>query len=179
MKTLFVSLLGLLISHNVWSNNFNHRNDYIYFQEKNVSFYLYPNGTFDFEVHHYERPTETRVFASISTPYLQINYRGGGRDYYSKPYVSYDRYGKLRQVGDVYIDYDSYGNVTYIGNVQIHYYNGYVSSIGHPRANYAYYKKYYRPYRPSYNRHAYHGPVKSVYHHRKHRKPGYAYGRHH
>lgn len=178
MKTLFASIIGLVLTTTTWANDYNRHSDYIYFQEKNVSFYLYHDGTFDFEVHHYERPRETRVFASISTPYLQINYRGDGRDYYNAPYVTYDRYGKVRRIGEVYIDYDGYGRLTYIGSVQVHYYNNYVSSISHPRASYAHYNRYYRPYRHSYNK-GYYKPAKHVYYNKRKGHRGYAYGRHH
>lgn len=178
MKTLIASIFGLLLTSSSWANGYGNRPDYVYFQEKNVSFYLYRDGTFDFEVHHYERPRETRVFASISTPYLQINYQGGGRDYYGRSYVTYDGYGKIRRIGDIYINYDGYGQLNYIGSVRVNYYDGYVSSISHPRASYAHYKRYYRPYRQSYTP-GYYRPAKQVHYQKRRGHHGYAYGRHH
>ncbi|MDT8414501.1 MAG: hypothetical protein RQ735_03900 [Flavobacteriaceae bacterium] len=176
MKTLLIYPMAILFSLQVFAaDSYGHGNEFITFQEKNVQFYLYPDGSFDFKVHHYDNPRESRVFASISTPYLQINYRGGGRDYYNRAYLRYDRYGKITQIDDVYIDYDAYGQLRYIGSVNIYYHNGYVSRISHPYANYGSYQRYYRPQHAVYAQHRPYAHYKKPYHPRA--KKGYAYGR--
>lgn len=148
MKNLILTsalLLGFAFQ-NTYSANTSHRySDYIEFEESNVSFYVYRNGTFDFKIHNYENSYGDKLYASISTPNFSFSYRQS-RPTAQREYVRYDRYGNITQIGDVYIDYDNYGRLRAIGNVEIYFHGDYVSSIGHPRANYAYYQRYYRPH---------------------------------
>lgn len=146
-KLIFTTavLLGLAFQNTTSANN-NHRySDYIEFTESNVSFYVYRDGTFDFKIHNYENSYGNRLYASISTPNFSFSYQQSRPDA-RREYVRYDRYGNIVQIGSVYIDYDGYGRLRAIGNVEIYFHGDYVSSIGHPRANYAYYKRYYRPH---------------------------------
>lgn len=148
MKNLILTsalLFGFAIQ-NTYSANTSHRySDYIEFTESNVSFYVYRDGTFDFKIHSYGNSYGDRLYASVSTPNFSFSYSHSRPDA-RREYVRYDRYGNITQIGDVYIDYDGYGRLRAIGNVEIYFHGDYVSSIGHPRANYAYYRRYYRPH---------------------------------
>lgn len=148
MKNLILTsvfILGFAFQNTATAND-NHRySDYIEFNESNVSFYVYRNGTFDFKIHSYENSYRDRLYASISTPNFSFSYSQSRPDT-RREYVRYDRYGNITQIGNVYIDYDGSGRLRAIGNVEIYFHGDYVSSIGHPRANYAYYKRYYRPH---------------------------------
>jgi hypothetical protein len=172
MKNLILTsalLLGFAFQ-NTYSANTTHRySDYIEFTESNVSFYVYRNGTFDFKIHNYGNSYSDRLYASISTPNFSFSYSQSRPDA-RREYVRYDRYGNITQIGDVYIDYDGYGRLRAIGNVEIYFHGDYVSSIGHPRANYAYYKRYYRP-------HVYVAPRVVVHNTHYYGKP--YYGNHH
>ncbi|PJB12175.1 MAG: hypothetical protein CO119_07870 [Flavobacteriales bacterium CG_4_9_14_3_um_filter_40_17] len=146
MKNLILTSAFILVFAFQNTATANHRySDYIEFTESNVSFYVYRDGTFDFKIHSYETPYRNRLYASISTPNFSFSYNQSRPDS-RREYVRYDRYGNITQIGDVYIDYDGYGRLRAIGNVEIYFHGNYVSSIGHPRANYAYYKRYYRPH---------------------------------
>ncbi len=85
---------------------------------RDVDFYIFPNGEFDFNAHQ------------------RHNRRGGYYQSYGVR-VERDRSGKIRRVGNVYINYNRYAQVSRIGNVFIRYNRrGFIEKIGRKRLRY-------------------------------------------
>ena len=102
-------------------------------RERSISFYIFPDGTFDFNAHgsHYQDAGFTGVR------------------------IERDRYGKIRRIGNVFINYNRYGQVSRIGRFFIKYNRrGLVERIGHRyiryRRNGYYVISHHRPRRPGY-----------------------------
>ncbi|NER16480.1 hypothetical protein [Spongiivirga citrea] len=104
----------------------------IRFVERGVVFFVYPNGSFDYN------PQRTRLRhrrgtyygASISAPGFNINYRNRGNRFRNGLRVSYDYYGRIKTVGGVYITYNRRGKVRRIGRVNISYNRGRLYNVG-------------------------------------------------
>ena len=132
--------LGLLLAV-LWFNglyaNFSsywHRiEEPVEIRERNIIFYIFPDGTFDFNAHgrHYQ-----------DAGFMGVR-------------IERDRYGKIRRVGNVFINYNRYGQVSRIGRLFIKYnHRGLVERIGRRyiryRRNGYYIVNRHRPRRSGY-----------------------------
>ncbi|SEQ06490.1 hypothetical protein [Flavobacterium urocaniciphilum] len=105
----------------------------IVFKERNVEFFVFPNGEFDFN--------------TAANSYIPR--RGGINTTYGAPNriedrgprgirIEHDAYGRVRRIGNVFINYDYYGRVKRIGSVYMTY-NGFaLTRIGGMRIFYNY-----------------------------------------
>jgi len=102
-------------------------------RERSIDFYIFPDGTFDFNAH--------------------------GRHYHDAGFmgvrIERDHFGKIRRVGNVFINYNRYGQVSRIGRLFIKYNRrGLVERIGRRyiryRRNGYYVISHHRPRRPGY-----------------------------
>ena len=130
---LAVFLYTGLYANDVYSGLWHRISDPVKVKERGINFYVFPDGTFDFNAHgnHYQ-------------------YAG-----YTAVRIERDRFGKIRRVGNVYINYNRHGQVSRIGSVFIKYNRrGLVSRVGHKYIRYnrrGYYVVIrHRPYRPGY-----------------------------
>lgn len=81
----------------------------IKFRERGIVFFVFQNGEFDFNTHHRNRR------GGINTTYgTNYHHPRGVR-------VQYDRFGRVRRVGNVFINYDARGRVKRIGRVYMRY----------------------------------------------------------
>ncbi|GAA3574275.1 hypothetical protein [Snuella lapsa] len=142
MKTLVLFLSGLLMTLTsataLGTTNANkettlylskhHRyTEPISFIERGIEFLIFPDGSFDFTPHgndqlyndYYRNNRRNSINATYRGPHVNISYtntRG--------VYVSRDRYGKIRRIGNVYLNYSRNGKITRVGNVFLKYNNG-------------------------------------------------------
>ena len=107
----------------------------ILFVERGVEFLVFPSGEFDFNTeknysdrNRYNKKRNSRrgtINKTYGAPGVRINY--------TKPrgiYVSHDRFGRLRRVGNTFINYDTYGRVKRIGSVYMKYRHGKLKQVG-------------------------------------------------
>ena len=131
---LAVFMYAGLYANDVYSGSWHRMADPVKVRERGINFYVFPNGTFDFNA-------------------LGNHYQNAG---YAAVRIERDRFGKIRRVGNVYINYNRHGQVSRIGNVFIKYNRrGLVSRVGHKYLHYnrrGYYLTRHRPrpYRPGY-----------------------------
>jgi len=130
MKTrLLLAGLGILTLFNlqaqrpVQTGGFNnhYQNDFdepIEFEERNIMFYVFLDGSFDFN-------TEPTVYVDYISRRGNVHVQGkkGVR-------IERDVYGKIRRIGNVFISYAYDGKVKKIGSVYITYDRGRMESIG-------------------------------------------------
>ncbi|MFH4965303.1 hypothetical protein V8G69_09900 [Gaetbulibacter sp. M235] len=155
MKTLVLFITGLLLSLTTVSasdikpepkgNNLDITKRYRYAQpvvffESGIEFMIFPDGSFDFDTRHesYYNSSNSRrtsVNASFKTRGLNVQYTS---DYYNKPMIIKDRFGKIIRIGNTPIYYDRMGDVTQIGSVDINYKRGnkLLYKVGGLRVNY-------------------------------------------
>ncbi|MEN3324153.1 hypothetical protein VP395_10465 [Mariniflexile soesokkakense] len=157
MKRTVLLLAGLLIGLTTVSatnlNNNNNENGIvkryryaqpIVFVERGVEFLIFPDGSFDFNtningVYNGSNSRRSSINASYNGPRISVNYSS------SQPkgtYISRDRNGTIRSIGDVYLNYDRYGKVTRIGSVFVDYSRGRnatLAQVGGLRVNYNHY----------------------------------------
>ncbi len=113
----------------------------IVFIERGVEFLIFPDGSFDFNANYYEthynsNSRRNTINASYNSPRVNINYTTSTP---RNTYISRDRNGAIRSIGDVYLNYDRYGKVTRVGSVFIDYSRGRnatLSQVGGLRVNY-------------------------------------------
>ncbi len=129
---IIVWLNGLYANH-VFPSAWHRLDEPVKIRERHVDFYIFPDGSFDFNAHgsHYQYAGHTGVL------------------------IQRDRYGKIRRVGNIFINYNRYGQVSRIGRIFIKYNRrGLVERIGHRfilynRRGY-YLVRSHRYYRPGY-----------------------------
>ena len=91
----------------------------ITFIERGISFYVFPNGEFDFNT---ETSTDTEIL-----------YRTNGRRSNNQPQgvrIERDASGKVRRVGNVFINYDFQNRIKRIGTVYMSYNRFALSQVG-------------------------------------------------
>jgi hypothetical protein len=97
---------------------------------RHITFYVFPNGDFDFNTH--------------GRKYKYGHRRG--------IHIKRDRFGKIIRVGNVFINYNRYGQISRIGKVFIKYNRrGLVKRVGHKYIHYTR-RGYYvtrKPFRPN------------------------------
>lgn len=106
------------------------------FNERGVSFFVFPNGEFDFNTHptHY-RTRRTRVNTTYGAP----RSRSGYYNYYHNTAgirIEHDQLGRVRRIGHVFINYDRSGRVKRIGSVYMRYQHRLLKQIGGLRVIY-------------------------------------------
>ncbi|WP_242132327.1 hypothetical protein [Aestuariivivens marinum] len=144
-------LIGLTAVSALSLNNndvgkFNRYAEPIIFMERGVEFLIFPDGSFDFDTNVYNHYNDNIYYKSnTKRSSIDINYRGPNINIgYSsnrnnRVYISRDRYGKVRRVGNVFINYDRSGKVTRIGSVFMRYgrgRNATLTQVGGLRVNY-------------------------------------------
>ena len=127
---LAVFMYAGLYANDVYSGSWHRMADPVKVRERGINFYVFPNGTFDFNA-------------------LGNHYQNAG---YAAVRIERDQFGKIRRVGNVYINYNRHGQVSRIGNIFIKYnHRGLVSRVGHKYLRYNrhgyYVVKRHRPHR--------------------------------
>ena len=95
----------------------------IVFMERGIEFYVFPDGSFDFDVQQnfYYGPSNSRR-VDINTRYTtrgqRVQYTS---DRFNKNMIVKDRFGKITRIGNAPIYYDRKGDVTRIGSIDIDY----------------------------------------------------------
>lgn len=104
----------------------------IRFVERGVVFFVYPDGSFDYNPQRTRLRVRRGTFygASISAPGFNVNFRNRGNRFRRGVRVSYDHNGRLKTVGGVYINYNRRGKVRRIGRVNISYNRGRLNRVG-------------------------------------------------
>jgi len=113
----------------------------IMFVERGLEFLIFQNGEFDFNTNrrtdysnNYFKQSRTSRFSKNRTygaPGVNLNYTNT-----RKEYISYDRFGRIRGVGNVYINYDHLGRVKRIGSLYMRYHNDKLIQVGKLRLQY-------------------------------------------
>lgn len=89
--------------------NFDHP---VTFVERGIEFYVFPDGTFDFN-------TATTAGGDY--------YRGNGANTYGSPFapvgvrIEHDNFGRVRRIGNVFVNYDHTNRIKRIGTVYFQY----------------------------------------------------------
>ncbi len=93
----------------------------IHFVERGVSFYVFPNGEFDFNTHRsvYRRGRRGGVNTTFGAPGVRFNYNSRRAGFGIR--IEHDRFGKIRRVGNTFVNYDRFGRVKRIGSVYMRY----------------------------------------------------------
>ena len=103
----------------------------IEFTERGVTFFIFPNGEFDFN-------TET---SASQTVLYQNGRRGNVNATYGVPAnigtrIEHDAMGRIRRVGNVFLNYDSQNRVKRIGSVYMSYNRFALTQVGNLRILY-------------------------------------------
>ena len=120
-------------------NGHNGHNDYyaidyrdaepIEFRERGITFYVFPNGDFDFNTGN-SSYIARRGGVPTTTNIENRGVRGIR--------IEHDNYGRVRRIGNVFINYDYYGRVKRIGSVYMTYNSFALTRIGGMRLFYNY-----------------------------------------
>ncbi|MBD0822798.1 hypothetical protein [Aestuariibaculum marinum] len=137
MKTLVLLFAGMLFSTNsvmaldLNKTTINTPNHYRYVQpvtfvENGIEFSIFPDGNFDYEflyntTYYNSNSRRSSINASYSNPRVSVNYTSTSPN---RNFISRDRNGTIRDIGNIPINYDRTGNVTQIGSVFIGYGRG-------------------------------------------------------
>ncbi|RMB57619.1 hypothetical protein EAX61_10925 [Dokdonia sinensis] len=104
----------------------------ITFVQKGIRFFVYTNGTFDFELpQHFN--SGRRGYGNYNAPGTTYGVR---YPYRSNRLVRHDIYGNITQVGRNVVFYNRRGAVRQIGSVAIRYHKGRLDRIGNMHVNY-------------------------------------------
>ena len=100
-------------------------NEPILFEERGVSFYVFADGTFDFN---------TQVGTSGGNYYKETGRRSveaeRNRPVNQGVVIDQDAFGRVRRVGNTFINYDAFDRVTRIGTVFIKYRHDFLTQVG-------------------------------------------------
>ena len=125
-------------SHSNGNGHHNGHNDYyaidyrdaepIEFRERGISFYVFPNGDFDFNT-----GSSSYIARRGGVPTTNVEERGprGIK-------IEHDYYGRVRRIGNVFVNYDYFGRVRRIGSVYMTYNSFALTRIGGMRLFYNY-----------------------------------------
>ena len=100
----------------------------IEFRERGISFYIFPNGDFDFNTGN-----GSYIARRGGTPTTQTVERGA-----RGIKIEHDYNGRVRRIGNVFVNYDYYGRVRRIGSVYMTYNSFALTRIGGMRLFYNY-----------------------------------------
>lgn len=151
MKRTVLLIAGLLIGLTTASaTEFKNEGDILYktkryrnaqpivFIERGVEFFIFPDGSFDFNTHERYNSSNSRrgsINATYNGPRISVNYSSNARG----NHISRDRNGSIRRIGDVNLNYNRDGQVTRIGSVFLDYSRGRhlaLIQVGGLRVNY-------------------------------------------
>jgi len=97
----------------------------ISFEERGVSFYIFADGTFDFNTqgcttggNYYKETGRRSIEADRNKPVNQ------------GVIIEQDAFGRIRRVGNAFVNYDAFDRVSRIGTVFIKYRRGVLTHIG-------------------------------------------------
>jgi hypothetical protein len=100
-------------------------NEPISFVERDVAFYVFADGTFDFNTqggtsggYYYKETGRRSVEADRNRPVNQ------------GVVIEQDAFGRVRRVGNTFINYDAFDRVSRIGTVFIKYRNDFLTQVG-------------------------------------------------
>ncbi|WP_111682693.1 hypothetical protein [Winogradskyella tangerina] len=106
----------------------------ILFVERGVEFYIFPDGSFDFNTEPFATEPHNDDY------YYRRNRRGPnqtfgapGTRYNPRPrgiLIRHDRLGRVRQIGNVFINYDQQGRIKRAGSVYMSYRRGQLRQVG-------------------------------------------------
>ncbi len=104
-------------------------NDPIVFVERGIEFYVFLDGTFDFN---------TRPFDSQGGVFFRRGQANNGTNFGNYGVViNTDSFGRIRRVGNVFINYDRFDRVSRVGSVFMNYNRiGLLSRVGGLAINY-------------------------------------------
>ncbi len=117
---------GVIKATDVTFKNSYSYNEPIEFMERGISFFVFPNGEFDFNT----RPDDT---------YGNYYYKGAGRRYENNErrnqfnygvLIENDSFGRIRRIGNTFINYDFNNRVSRIGSVFMRYNRFALAQIG-------------------------------------------------
>lgn len=110
----------------------------IRFVERGVVFFVYPDGTFDYESSRtlYTPNRRRSVSATWNSPGVHVSYNSGSRYNRRGVRVTRDWHGNIVTVGNVSVDYTRYGKVRRIGRVYMDYHKGRLKRVGGLRLHY-------------------------------------------
>ncbi|MFD0862296.1 hypothetical protein ACFQ1M_08740 [Sungkyunkwania multivorans] len=91
----------------------------IQFVERGVTFYVFPNGEFDFNTHATTYRRGRR--GGINTTYGAPGVRRGFRSPRFGVRIEHDNFGRIRRIGNTFINYTRHGMVKRIGTVYVQY----------------------------------------------------------
>jgi hypothetical protein len=103
------------------------------FIEKDIEFFVYPNGEFDFNTYLNNYTETSYLYRSAGSRSSQTSVR--------KPQnygvlIEHDVYGRVRRVGNTFINYDNSNRVTRIGSIYMKYNKNGLTQIGGLKINY-------------------------------------------
>lgn len=127
-KITLLGLLGMFLIGNTMMAQLDHRrggfnfDDPIVFVERGIEFYVFLDGTFDFN---------TRPFDSQGGVFFRRGQQINGTNFGNYGVViSTDSFGRIRSVGNVFINYDRFNRVTRIGTVFLGYNRHSLNRVG-------------------------------------------------
>ncbi|WP_372756442.1 hypothetical protein [Mariniflexile sp.] len=153
MKTILLLLTGLLINITTVSaenlSNNNNTTDVskhyrfaqpISFIERGVEFFIFPDGSFDYDLnrttYYGSNSKRSTINASYNGPRISVNYSSSVP---MRTNISRDRNGNIRSINNIVLNYDRYGKISRVGSVHIDYgrgKNGTLSQVGNLKVNY-------------------------------------------
>lgn len=99
----------------------------ITFVERGVQFFVFPDGTFDFNTHfnqtHHNNHDNSMFYKSNNTKRTYVN-RNYHQNYNRGVTIDHDRYGNVRRIGNVFLNYDRSGKIKRVGTVYMNYKRG-------------------------------------------------------
>ncbi|WP_298238318.1 hypothetical protein [uncultured Algibacter sp.] len=134
--------------HHKKNKNFDRYAQPIIFMERGVEFLIFPDGSFDFNTNNYNSYyNDDAYYKSNRSKRSSVNviYRGPNANMgftnnrNNGVYISRDRSGQVRRIGNVFLNYDRLGKITRVGSVFIDYVrgrNGTLRQVGGLRVNY-------------------------------------------
>ncbi|NBL65040.1 hypothetical protein GV828_07485 [Flavobacterium sp. NST-5] len=122
-------LFGNVAIANAFSGNFPmtvESAEPIYFNERGIEFYIFPNGEFDFNTvassgGTYYKNASRKINSTYGAPET-INFEGIK--------IEHDREGRVRRVGNVFVNYDTQNRVKRVGTVYMTYNRFALSRVG-------------------------------------------------
>lgn len=119
----------------------------IRFIERDVEFLVFPDGSFDFNTNYentfhndsyYRNRTSKRsgVNSTYRAPRRQVKHTSY-RHRNQGVFISHDRNGKVRRIGNIFLNYDRYGKIKRVGSIYIGYKrDGTLNQVGGLRVKY-------------------------------------------
>ena len=115
------------LNYEVNLERYNTHEQTLSFYERGITFFVFPNGEFDFNTHPRLRSNSRRTLnTSFGAP--STNTSRYYADYGVR--IEHDNFGRVRRIGHVFINYDRYGRIKRAGSVYMRYNRQFLSRIG-------------------------------------------------